>query len=142
MTDMNGKIANFKFYLLTAWLIPEFALSIPLTCLTYGTARVIGIILIIFGIGYGTAVLLTEPLCYIISGSGVLIRLAFSGRYYLWEEIISIDEEYDCRFDFLLVRNYVIHTKNSLKKPARNEKIVKCRKSTELIKKYFEQPFG
>lgn len=133
---MDHRVVNFKFYLLMALVIPVFVLSVSLVCFSYGFARLLGIILIVLSLSYCMIILSLEPLYYIIDESGIFIRLVFSEKNYMWKEIASMNEVYDAVFGSLFVKDYIIHKKNNFKEVRRNERIVKCKKSTALIKKY------
>lgn len=138
---MKHKCFNFKFAILTS--LPTIGLAMSLYSVIYfQTLMQMFVVGLLFGtlcLCFLIFLLINEPLYYCIDDNGIEIHSFIRKKLYTWRAVISIKLVYDNIFKFLFIKDYVIcHTKGG-KYVRRMDRIVKSKKTTMLIKRYYRK---
>lgn len=136
---MNNRCFNLKFFLLIIISVIGLIVSSGFLLFADKAGLVIGVLFFILCTAFIISLLIYEPIYYIIDENGLKICSCFKQNVYAWRDIISISLVYDILFDFLFIKDYVIHHKGNYKYVRRMERIFKCKKSTELIRRFYSK---
>lgn len=129
---MKNYCFNYKFLLLIFLPICG-AVAGVCTLIFAGESILIGVLFLVISLFALIALLINEPIYYIINNNGISIYSCVMAKSYAWKEILPIDVAYDPIFTFLFIKNYIIHDNKNHDRVERMNFIVKCRKTTKLL---------
>ena len=136
---MDRNCINFKFPCML--IIPVFGIIIGLCFILFGEAfgTFIGISLIVLPMIIFVALMYQEPVYYVIDEHEVRIVCVFRQYSLKWNQIHSIDIQYDYMFEFFAIKDYVIVLQDRIMGPKRFDRILKNAKTTRLLEAYAKE---
>lgn len=135
---MEEKCFNYIFPCLLVCPVP----GILLGCAFIAFSGEIGMVLAIFPLLLSTVfvviLLFTEPIFYVISKNGITTVCAFRKHHWQWNQIRAIELKSEYIFKWIDFQDYIIIPHKETTNTKRYERIVKCRKTTQLMEIYAE----
>ena len=131
---MKSRCINYKFVLMSIFPVIGSILGVCLLCFT---DKIYALPFILISISVISLICLTilEPIGYLIGTSGIKVKFVFKSYYFDWQHIKQISVYFDARFHLLFIKDYLIITAFD-KLPNRSKRILKCRRTTNLIEKF------